>query len=244
MSIGVRYRIITLLRRHSRLLKVPWEWYFDGREYDVVIARKEEVPCWTGHLIDLTTNDYFSRIADILNTGQPNLHEPVCDILIDTLRQELKKYMILVEIPPVPWGHPYMVALTHDVDVTSVKECRLITAGYAAFRCVRAGAVYGGIRVGFAWLGNRVNDPWSLFHRWKTFEKKLGCRARRSFFVPRKDDPGMRAHPYRAVGYDIKEKTDPARPRKRRLGNRASMVSTTGRMPYAGKRRWRRSVQE
>ncbi|MGA2105047.1 hypothetical protein [Methanoregula sp.] len=205
MSIGVRYPDHYAVEETFQLLKVPWEWYFDGREYDVVIARKEEVPCWTGPLIDLTTNDYFSRIADILNTGQPNLHEPVCDILIDTLRQELKKYMILVEIPPVPWGHPYMVALTHDVDVTSVKECRLITAGYAAFRCVRAGAVYGGIRVGFAWLGIGT-DPWVLFNHWKTYEKKLGVRST-FFFVPRRDDPGVQAHPYRAVRYDFKEKT-------------------------------------
>ena len=165
---------------------------------------KDDVPGWTGNLIDLSSNDFFKKISDVLNTGQPHLHEPSCDILIDTLRQELIKYTILVEIPPAPWGHPYMVALTHDVDVTSVKECRLVTAGYAAYQCVAHGDVSAGLRLGLARIGVG-NDPWSLFLRWKTFEDQLGVRST-FFFVPKRDDPGMRAHPYRAVGYDIKEK--------------------------------------
>jgi len=41
-----------------------------------------------------------------------------------------------------------------------------------------------------------------LFERWKTFEEELGVRST-FFFVPRKDDPGIRAHPYRSVGYTI-----------------------------------------
>jgi hypothetical protein len=185
-----------------QLLKVPWEGYVPGRQYDVVIARRTEVPDWTGNLIDLTANDFFKKISDLLNTGQPHLHEPSCDILIDSLRQELKKYTILVEIPPAPWDHPYMVALTHDVDVTSVKECRIVTAGYAAFQCITHGEVCAGLRLGLARFGIG-NDPWSLFSRWKIFEDQLGVRST-FFFVSKKDDPGVRAHPYRAVGYDIK----------------------------------------
>jgi hypothetical protein len=204
MSIGVCYPDKYAVEETFQLLKVPWEWYEPGRQYEVVIARKTDVPGWTGNLIDLTPNDVFKKIGDLLNTGQPHLHEPSCDILIDALRQELIKYTILVEIPPVPWGHPYMVALTHDVDVTSVRECRLVTGGYAAFQCISHGEVRAGLRLGLARLGIG-NDPWSLFGRWKTFEEQLGVHST-FFFVPKKDDPGMRAHPYRAVGYDIKEK--------------------------------------
>jgi hypothetical protein len=206
MSIGICYPDHYAVEETFQLLKVPWEWYEPGRQYDVVIARRTEVPDWTGNLIDLTVNDFFKKISDLLNTGQPHLHEPSCDILLDTLRQQLKKYTVLVEILPAPWGHPYMVALTHDVDVTSVRECRLVTVGYAAFQCITHGEVCAGIRLALARIGVG-NDPWVLFGRWKTFEEQLGVRST-FFFVPKKDDPGMRAHPYRAVGYDIKEKMD------------------------------------
>ena len=206
MSIGVRYPDRYAVEETFQLLKVPWEWYEPGRQDDVVIARKADVREWTGNLIDLTSNDFFKKISDVLNTGQTHLHEPLCDIQIDALRQELKKYTVLVEIPPVPWGYSYMVALTHDVDLTSVKECRWVTAGYAAYQCVAHGDVPEGFRLGLARIGVG-NDPWSLFGRWKTFEDQLGVRST-FFFIPKKDDPGMRAHPYRAVGYDIKEKAD------------------------------------
>jgi hypothetical protein len=202
MSIGVCYPDKYAVEETFQLLKVPWEWYEPGRQYEVVIARKTDVPGWTGNLIDLTSTDFFKKIVDLLNTGQPHLHKPSCDILIDALRQELIKYTILVEIPPAPWGHPYMVALTHDVDVTSVKECRLVTVGYAGFRCILQGSVCAGLRLALARLGIG-NDPWALFGRWKTFEDQLGVRST-FFFVPTKDNPGLRAHPYRAVGYDIK----------------------------------------
>ncbi|MCX6701440.1 MAG: hypothetical protein NTV68_16225, partial [Methanomicrobiales archaeon] len=107
----------------------------------------------------------------------------------------------IVEIPPAPWGHPYLVALTHDVDVTSVRECRFVTAGYAAFQCFTHGNIHAGFQLLLARCGIG-NDPWVLFERWKTLEYQLGVRST-FFFVPRKDDPGMRAHLYRAVGYDI-----------------------------------------
>jgi hypothetical protein len=94
-----------------------------------------------------------------------------------------------------------MVALTHDVDVTSVRECRLVTVGYAVFQCIMQGSVYAGLRLGLSRLGIG-SDSWALFERWKSFEDQLGVRST-FFFVPKKDDPGVRAHPYRAVGYDI-----------------------------------------
>jgi hypothetical protein len=206
MSIGVCYPDKYAVEETFQLFTVPWEWYETGRQYDVVIARKMDVPGWTGNLIDLTSNDFFKKIGNLLNTGHPHLHEPLCDILLDTLRQELIQYTILVEIPPTPWGHPYMVALTHDVDVTSVRECRPVTVGYAAFRCITHGEICAGVRLALSRIGIG-NDPWVLFGRWKTFEDQLGVRST-FFFVPKNNDMGMRAHPYRACGYDIKEKQD------------------------------------
>ncbi len=70
MSIGVRYPDRYAVEETFQLLKVPWEWYEPGRQYDVVIARKADVREWTGNLIDLTSNDFFKKISDVLNTGQ------------------------------------------------------------------------------------------------------------------------------------------------------------------------------
>ncbi|MEI7856140.1 MAG: hypothetical protein WCH85_01395 [Methanomicrobiales archaeon] len=201
MSTGVCYPDKYAVEETFQLLKVPWEWYIPGCRYDIVISRKADVSEFIGNLLDLDENDFFREISDLINSGRAHLHEPVCDILLDQVRQEIRKYTILVEIPPRPWEHPYMVALTHDVDVTSVKECRFLTVGYAAYQCIRQ----GNFRAGLHLLCARceiVNDPWVLFERWKTFEDQLGVRST-FFFVPRKNDPGMQAHPYRAVGYRI-----------------------------------------
>jgi hypothetical protein len=201
MSIGVCYPDQYAVEETFQLLKVPWEWYIPGRDYNVVIAYRADVPGWTGYIIDLTENDFFKIISDLLNTGQPHLHEPSCDLLLGKIREELKRYTILVEIPPAPWGHPYMTALTHDVDVTSVKECRFVTVGYAAFQCISRGEVCAGLRLGLSRIGIG-SDPWALFECWKALEGQLNVHST-FFFVPKKDDPGVRAHPYRAVGYEI-----------------------------------------
>ncbi|WP_321504142.1 hypothetical protein [uncultured Methanoregula sp.] len=203
--IGVCYPDKYAVEETFQLLKVPWEWYAGGHQYDVVIARKADVDGYTDNLIDLEGNDCFKKISMLLNTGEPHLHEPVCEMLLDKLRQDLKKYTLLVEIPPVPFGHPYLVALTHDVDVTSVRECRILTAGYAAYQCFRQGNFRAGLRLACARLGIG-SDPWVLFLRWKTLESELGVRST-FFFVPKKDDPGVRAHQYRPVRYDIDRDT-------------------------------------
>jgi len=199
--IGVCYPDKYAVEETFQLLKVPWEWYEPGNPYDVVIARRADVPGFTGNLIDLEGKDLFKTIGDLLTTGKDHLHEPVCDIAIEELRQELRKYILLVEIPPAPWGHPYMLALTHDVDVTSARECRYGTVGFAAYQCFCQGQVRAGLCLLLARLGIG-SDPWALFSRWKALEDGLGVRST-FFFVPRKDDPGIRAHPYRSVPYAI-----------------------------------------
>ena len=201
MTVAVCYPDTYPVEETFQLLKIPWEWYVSGTEYDVVIARKADVPGYTGPLIDLTENDFFREICDLLNHGKEHLHEPRCEILIDQLRSELKEHTILVEIPPAPWDHPYMVALTHDVDVTSVRECRWSTVGYAAYQSVLQGNIVSGFHLITARLG-LGNDPWVLFDRWKTLEGQLGVRST-FFFVPTPGEPGRSAHPYRAVPYSV-----------------------------------------
>jgi hypothetical protein len=201
MTVAVCYPDKYPVEETFQLLKIPWVWYEKGRHYDVVIARKADVAGYDGPLIDLTDNDLFERIRGLLNDGQQHLHEPVCDILIDQLRQDLRHHTLLVEIPPVPWDHPYLVALTHDVDVTSVRECRFLTVGNAAYQCIRGGNLRAGLRLVCARCGIGP-DPWVLFEQWKTLEGQLGVSST-FFFVPKRDDPGIHGHSYRAVGYSV-----------------------------------------
>lgn len=201
MTIAVCYPDTYPVEETFELLKVPWVWFEKGVRYDVVIARKSDVPGYEGPLIDLTNNDFFQKIRILLNTGKPHLHKPECDILIDQIRKDLLAHCLLCEIPPVPWGHPYLVALTHDVDVTSVRECRILTVGNAAWRCVKQGDISSGIRLFSAWCGIGA-DPWVLFGKWMAFEGSLGVRST-FFFVPQKGVIGIRGHKYRSVGYEV-----------------------------------------
>jgi len=199
--IGVAYPDRYAVDETFQLLKVPYEWYVPGRQYDVVIAHRKDVPGYSGTLIDLAENDVFQKVADLLNTGRPHQHEPACDILLDKLRSQLSEKTVLAEIPPAPYDHPYMVALTHDVDVTSVRECRFGTVGYAAWRCILQGEAAAGTRILLARCGIGT-DPWALFSAWKMLEAGLGVRST-FFFIPKKGDPGILAHRYRAVRYTI-----------------------------------------
>mgnify|MGYP005645558377 CR=1 FL=1 len=62
--------------------------------------------------------------------------EPLCEMYLDRLREKLKQLTTLVGIPSVSWGHSYMVALTRDVDITSVKERSCFSVGYdAVYNC-------------------------------------------------------------------------------------------------------------
>jgi hypothetical protein len=199
--IGVFYPDQYGVEETFQLLKIPWEWYVAGHHYDIVIARKRDLPDYDGPLIDITDNDFFQKIRNLLNTGQPHLREPLCDITLVTLRKELIKYTILAEIPPTPWNYSYMVALTHDVDVTAIRKSSLRSVGVAAIRCFLQEHFKEGAGIVLAKFGLK-QDPWDLFNRWIEIENGLHVRST-FYFVPRKDDAGISSHPYRAVHYDL-----------------------------------------
>ena len=201
--IGVCYPDKYAVEETFQLFKVPWEWYQSGRQYDVVIARKADVPDYTGNLIDLTGNDILRKISDLLNVGQSHLHEPACDIIVDQLRQDLKKCTILVEIPPCPWEHPYMVALTHDVDLISVYERKWQSVGNAVFRCMLQGSFHSGIRIILAKF-RICPDPWDNFTEWMEMEQKLGVRST-FFFLPASNNPGLFAPSIRSGFYSLED---------------------------------------
>ena len=120
-GIGVVYQDEYAVEETFQLLKIPWEWYDSSEKYDVVIGRKEDLNSEDANfnLIDLSEDDVFKKVSDLLNQGVMRNSEPLCEMYLDELRRKLKQFTILLEIPPVPWGYSYMVALTHDVDITS-----------------------------------------------------------------------------------------------------------------------------
>ncbi|QYZ79893.1 hypothetical protein E2N92_10890 [Methanofollis formosanus] len=202
--IGVKYDDPYAVEETFQLFKIPWEWYDPSHAYDVVIARRGEVETAGAFLVDLLEKDYFAEIARILNEGLPHCHEPVVEILIDELRQVLKEHTLLVEIPPVPWGYSYIVALTHDVDITSVRERRWVSVGYAVYQCLRKGMVKDATCI----LGAKCGigeDPWRCFEEWMRLEEDFGVRST-WFFLPEKGMAGEGAPAIRAGYYDL----DPA----------------------------------
>ena len=202
--IGIHHTDTYAVTETMQLLKVPWEWYVPGNPYDVVIARKGDIPAYTGNLIDIANDDIFENIAQLLNTGRQHLRTPLADRYIAGLRKELKKYTILIEIPPSPWGYPYMVALTHDVDTISVRKSSLRTVLVGAVRCFLKGKIFPGMRILAAKAGI-AEDPWDLFGTWQRIEKELGVRS--TFYViPEFSHKHHFPHRYRDIHYKADKK--------------------------------------
>jgi hypothetical protein len=201
--IGVCYPDPYIVEETFQFLKTGWDWYEPGRIYDVVIARKADVPDYQGPFIDLTHDDFFEKIRNALSIGRPNVHEPVCEVVLDNLRRKLCEHLRLVEIPPSPWDYTYMVALTHDVDLLSVRERRWLSAGYATFQCLCKGMVIEACRIFLAKCG-ACKDPWDLFPCWMEMEKELGVRST-FFFLPFQNKPGAHSPSIRAGCYSLED---------------------------------------
>jgi hypothetical protein len=68
--------------------------------------------------------DLFREVRTLLLTGQPSAHAatPTLEIHIAFLRRLITGCGIpLLEIPPVPDGHPFIACLTHDLDHASLR---------------------------------------------------------------------------------------------------------------------------
>ena len=197
--IGVVYPDRYAVEETFQLLKTDWKWYEPGEACDLVIARRADVPGYEGPLIDITDDDVFGIVRNGLNTGKPKAHEPFCDAALDRLRTRIRECIPLVEVPPVPWDCPYMLALTHDVDLISAKERGWLSVGFAAYSCLRKRGVGEAWDFFLAKVG-AGRDPWDLFRRWRELEDSLGVRST-FFFLPFPDKPGFSAPAIRAGYY-------------------------------------------
>lgn len=69
--------------------------------------------------------DLFEEVAFLLSVGQPaeHAHIPTLDIHISLLRNWILSNGIpLLEIPPSPSGHSFVVCLTHDIDFVGIRN--------------------------------------------------------------------------------------------------------------------------
>jgi hypothetical protein len=150
--------------------------------------------------------DLFREIRHLLTTGQPPAHAgiPTLERHIALLRGWIVGAGIpILEIPPVPAGHPFIVCLTHDLDHPSlrfhrfdrttfgflyravidsaVKACRGRLPLSALRRNVSAALALPFVHLGWA------DDFWFEFDRYLQIEKGL---ASTFFVIPVKGDPG------------------------------------------------------
>ena len=198
--IGVEHDDEYAVQEVFQLLKVPWEWYTPTSTYDVIITQNGHISegC---DVIDLTDNDLIKKIANTLNEGLPRGRIPICEEYLDALRQQLKHFSPLIEIPPVPWGYTYSLALTHDVDVTSVRERSVPSVLYAAYNCFRQRKFHEGAGIVLAKLG-LAKDPWDLFEAWRVLEEEHRVKST-FYFLPRNGYAGIGSPEIRAGYYSI-----------------------------------------
>ena len=154
--------------------------------------------------------DLFEEVRGLLIKGQPaELADiPTLDLHILLLRHLIvSRGVTLVEIPPVPAGHRFIVCLTHDVDHPRVRHhfCDHTMFGFL-YRAL-IGSMIDLCRrrrslrhVAINWkaalslplvFAGIVKDFWNQIDRYLQLEKDL---ASTFFVIPTKGDPGVDSH--------------------------------------------------
>jgi peptidoglycan/xylan/chitin deacetylase (PgdA/CDA1 family) len=167
--------------------------------------------------------DLFQEVHFLLSEGQPldNAHIPTLDIHIMMLREWiLNAGVALLEIPPAPAGHSFVVCLTHDIDFVGIRNHRfdhtmwgfLYRSTVGAIRNLFRGRITiqrlfkiwrAALSLPFVYLG-WAKDFWEPFEWYLRVEKNLPATY---FFIPFKRRPGenvsARHVSRRATAYDI-----------------------------------------
>jgi len=167
--------------------------------------------------------DLFQEVHFLLSAGQPseNAHIPTLDLHIMLLRDWiLNAGIVIVEIPPAPAGHSFLVCLTHDIDFAGIRNHKFDHAMWGFLYRSTVGAIRdflrGRISMGrlleiwraaaslpFVYLG-WVKDFWDPFDWYLRLERNLPATY---FLIPFKMRPGenvaVRHSRRRATAYDI-----------------------------------------
>ena len=177
----------------------------------------------TGTSVVRVGYDLFEEVRLLLSTGQPVEHAqtPSLDIHIAMLRDWiLGEGIPLLEIPPSPLGHSFVVCLTHDIDFVGIRNHRFDHTMWGFLYRSTVGAVRSFLRrrisvkrlletwravlyLPFIHLG-WAKDFWDPFEWYSQVEEKLPTTY---FFIPfkgRKGEnvPGKNAS-RRAAAYEL-----------------------------------------
>ena len=169
--------------------------------------------------------DLFDEIEHLLSSGQPfeNAHLPTLEIHVRMLRQWILEAGIpLIEIPPTPAGHSFVVCLTHDIDFVGIRNHKFDHTMWGFVYRATVGAVRNFVR-GRLSLGNLlqnwfavgslpfvyagwVKDFWEPFEWYSEVEAGLPATY---FLIPFKRRSGEKVPggdaSRRAAAYDVSD---------------------------------------
>jgi hypothetical protein len=163
----------------------------------------------------------FAEVAHLLAAGQPasRAAEPALETHIALLRTWIvERDVAILEIPPVPWGHDFIVCLTHDIDFLGIRRHRADRTLAGFLYRASVGSVVAAARRRTPW--RRVLPNWLAVARlplvhlglakdfWLPFDRYLRAEGelRSTFFlIPFRDRPGAGAPAARRVRYDVTE---------------------------------------
>jgi hypothetical protein len=188
--------------------------------------------------------DLFGEVAHLLTEGQPAAYAPfpTLDCHIALLREViLRAGLPLVEIPPVPYPHPFIACLTHDVDFAGIRQHRLDRTFWGFMERALLGSVADAIAGRRSWAQVRRNwsavaslplvyaglrpDLWDPVGSYAAVE---GRQPSTFFLIPFKGRPGRQAPGKhagrRATRYDI----DTLAPQISQLAERGCEVGVHG----------------
>lgn len=169
--------------------------------------------------------DLFGEVRHLLTVGQPEGHAllPTLETHIAVLREAILAHGVsLVEIPPVPLGHPFIVCLTHDVDHPRLRDHCCDHTMFGFMHRAIIGSLTNRVRGRLSWsqvwtnwwaaaraplvLLGMARDFWQTFDRYKELEHGLGSTF---FFIPFRGEPGIdpqgKRREKRAAQYDVRE---------------------------------------
>jgi hypothetical protein len=154
--------------------------------------------------------DLFTEVRHLLTEGQPTEFAsiPTLDLHISLLRELIvSQGVTLVEIPPFPAGHRFIVCLTHDVDHPCVRYHKFDRTMFGFLYRAMIGSAVNFCRgrrslgqVAVNWkaafslplvFAGIAKDFWNQLDRYLELERGL---ASTFFVIPVKDDPGVDAN--------------------------------------------------
>ncbi len=169
--------------------------------------------------------DLFEEVKLVLANGQPveQAHIPTLDIHIRMLRNWiLNEGISVLEIPPAPAGHSFVVCLTHDIDFVGIRNHKFDHTMWGFLYRSTVGAIQKLLRgrisltrflntwraaasLPFVYLG-WAKDFWEPFQWYLDIERELSATY---FLIPFKGRAGEKvpgAHAARrAATYDLDE---------------------------------------